>query len=75
MAGVEIDGDGCPPVIPGDRDRDGDVDLADWLGLQNCFVGSGGVIGESCRTYDADHDGDVDLADLVAFQAWFTGAR
>ena len=61
---------GCTPP---DFDCDGDVDLADYLVLQQGFSGPG-VPTPDPRT-DLDHDGDTDLADLVTFQAAFTGAR
>ena len=56
-----------------DFDCDGDVDLADYLVMQQGFSGSG-VPTLDLRT-DLDGDGDTDLADLLAFQVAFTGAR
>jgi hypothetical protein len=41
IAGVEVDEVGCPPLIPGDFDRDGDVDLDDFAIFVGCFVGAG----------------------------------
>ena len=55
-------------VTPGDLDGDGDVDVADYLLLVDCFVGpfvSGGA--------DRDGDGDVDLADYAAWDPCLTG--
>ncbi len=53
-----------------DPDGDGDVDVTDLQGLQNCFSGEKGAEGflppsESCLTrYDFDRDGDVDQFEL-----------
>ena len=59
--------------LPGDFDRDGDSDLADFLRLQAMFaeIRQPSV---QCPRCDLDGDDDVDLADLVAFQAGFTGS-
>ena len=57
---------------PGDFDGDGDVDLADYLVMQQGFSGSG-VPTPDLRT-DLDGDGDNDLTDLILFQSAFTGA-
>ena len=63
-------------VEPGDCDQDGDVDLADFLVFQECFMGSGsGAAMPGCGCSDFDGDGDVDLGDLITFQAHFTGTR
>ena len=60
--------------IVGDFDRDGDVDLADYLWILHCLTGPGRPI-EGCRSADFDLDGDVDLADLLTFQGAFTGPQ
>ena len=59
----------------GDADGDGDVDLADYLQLVECFSGTATPIASDCDVFDFDGDGNVGLADLVAFQAAFTGTR
>lgn len=62
--------DGC---MIGDANSDGDLDLADVGGLQNCFSGDSTQPGyvppsDTCRlAYDFDDDGDVDLADFLAY--------
>ena len=62
--------------MPGDADDDGDVDLADYLGFELCFTGSGTELRDfECYIFDLDFDGDVDLPDLLGLQAAFTGAR
>ena len=40
IPGVEVDRFGCPPIIPGDLDRDGDVDQSDFGLMQRCFSGA-----------------------------------
>jgi probable HAF family extracellular repeat protein len=54
------------PLVDGDLDYDGDVDLADLAQLLSNYGTTGGA------TYadgDLDEDGDVDLADLAALLA------
>ena len=63
------------PPLPGDFDRDGDVDLADFLLSAQCFAESEQPLTEHCLVADLDWDGDVDLADVILLQAGFTGAR
>ena len=58
---------------PADFDRDGDVDLADWLVFDAGFSGSA-VPTPDLRT-DLDGDGDTDLSDLLILQAAFTGSQ
>ena len=48
IAGVEVDEVGCPPLIPGDLDRDGDVDLDDFAIFVGCFVGAGTPADPDC---------------------------
>jgi hypothetical protein len=58
----------------GDTDRDGDVDLADFLTFQGCFNGPNrSPANEGCGKLDFDRDTDVDLADFLTFQACFNG--
>ena len=67
--------------LPADTDDDGDVDLADYLFVAECFRGPGVPVdggrprGGGPNSSLADLDGDADLSDLLAFQAAFTGAR
>lgn len=57
--------DGEPQFLPGDLDRDGDVDLGDLSALLAAFgSGPGG---------DVDGDGDTDLADLSVLLTSFGG--
>ncbi len=62
------------PETPGDLDRDGDVDLADFASFQYCFSGPNQALREpGCAVADSDADNDVDLADFAAFQTCFNG--
>ncbi|HOW74023.1 MAG TPA: right-handed parallel beta-helix repeat-containing protein [Phycisphaerae bacterium] len=65
------------PVIPGDFDRDGDVDPDDFLVFQACV--SGPAIPHdgtrTCQTADFDKDGDVDQSDFGLFQRCWSGAN
>jgi probable HAF family extracellular repeat protein len=40
VLGTTVDRVGCPPLTPGDFDRDGDVDLADYAIWQRCMSGA-----------------------------------
>ncbi len=55
-----------PPPIPGDIDLDGDIDLFDVSGQQNCFGQS--PPSEDCATFDIDGDDDIDLIDYATFR-------
>jgi len=57
-----------PVVLWGDVNQDGDIDLADFAGVQQCF----GSYPAECQHFDADYDGDVDFND---FQTWRDGYR
>jgi len=39
IPGIEVDEVGCPPLVPGDFDRDGDVDQEDFGIFQRCSSG------------------------------------
>ena len=64
-------------VSPADVDRDGDVDLADFLVFIRLFTGADVGYGDDpdAQRADIDADGDIDLADMIALQTLFTGAR
>ena len=56
------------PVLPGDADGDGDVDLDDFVALKNSFGTSGNA---TWAMGDFDGDGDVDLDDFVILKTNF----
>ncbi|RJP40679.1 MAG: hypothetical protein C4547_02440 [Phycisphaerales bacterium] len=58
----------------GDGDDDGDVDLVDVSGFQDCYSGSGGGVGPQCEPFDLDGDKDIDLRDWAALATNMTGA-
>ena len=62
-------------TVPGDADHDGDVDIADFMAMMECFGGSNVQVGDDCSAFDFDGDGDIDLSDQVALQSAFTGSR
>lgn len=76
ISGSPVDGDGCPPSIPGDFDRDGDVDGDDLLVSASCRTGSGIPVANAalCAKADFDHDQDVDQDDFGSFQRCYSGA-
>ena len=69
----DIDPDvGCyestaPPVIPGDADRDGDVDLEDFVVLKKNF----GATNATWSMGDFDGNGSVSLQDFVVLKQNF----
>ena len=46
IPGIAVDDRGCPPVIPGDFDRDGDVDATDRRVSRELLVGTGHTAGD-----------------------------
>ncbi|HUU83202.1 MAG TPA: hypothetical protein VM243_06825, partial [Phycisphaerae bacterium] len=68
-------GDGGPAPGPYyfDADEDGDVDLADYVDFNACFLGPGADLGSICDLHDWQGDFDVDAADHAAFQYCFSG--
>ncbi len=75
VPGASVDTDGCPPVIPGDFNRDGDVDGDDLGVFESCA--SGPAVPHSglphCQSIDSDRDNDVDQSDFAAFQRCISG--
>ncbi|MCP4594003.1 MAG: exo-alpha-sialidase [bacterium] len=62
----------CVPVIDGDQDCDGDVDLYDFFVFQDCFTTTGPVASQ-CGNLDFDDDDNVDLDDYAVFQGSLNG--
>ena len=75
IPGSPVDGNGCPPVIPGDFDRDGDVDPADYTVFETCASGPDVPYAVDCGYADLDSNGDVDQDDFGLFQVCMTGAN
>lgn len=76
IPGAVVDAEGCPPVIPADLDRDGDVDQTDFGLLQACLTGPGQIQDDpDCGAAHLDDDDDVDLNDFGIFQACMSGAN
>jgi hypothetical protein len=80
ITGVTVDDVGCPPSVPADFDRDGDVDGQDLGHFMVCATGasvSGPPAGCSEQTFgaaDADADADVDADDFGEFQRCYSGS-
>ena len=74
IAGSPVDGQGCPPLIFGDLDRDGDVDASDYGEFGACIAGPGIPHdgSQTCQDADADDDNHVDLEDFSGFQRCYS---
>jgi hypothetical protein len=76
IAGVQVDAAGCPPKVPGDLDRDGDVDQKDFGLFQVCLSGPGVVQADSaCAGARLDGDDDVDADDFTIFRRCMGGSN
>jgi len=76
IPGSTVDSNGCPPLIPGDFDRDGDVDLADFAHFRACALGPAlPQTNPTCADAKFDADDDVDLDDFGVFQRCYSGAN
>ncbi|MEK6676620.1 MAG: peptidoglycan DD-metalloendopeptidase family protein [Planctomycetota bacterium] len=76
IPGIPVDTNGCPPVIAGDVNSDGDVDLMDFAGLPACLSGPGMPHGDiGCVGFDGNKDLHVDLRDFAQFQECFGGTN
>lgn len=73
VPGAMVDVNGCPPLIPGDFDHDGDVDEADVAAFQLCTSGPTIPLMSGCSDKDFDHDGDVDGEDFAVPQRCASG--
>ena len=61
------------PIVAGDCDADGSVNLFDFGEFDKCENGpGGGLVEPRCACFDFDNDNDVDLLDFGGFQAAFT---
>ena len=81
IPGESVDSSGCPPLIPFDFDRDGDVDTDDLKVLSACYTGPAilgppsGCTPDAFHVADRDHDGDVDQSDFGLFQRCWSGRQ
>jgi len=73
IPGVTVDSMGCPALIRGDFDRDGDVDRNDFTAFESCASGPGVPCASGCENQDFDSDNDVDQADFAIFQRCYSG--
>jgi hypothetical protein len=64
---------GGDPHPPFDFTRDGDIDLVDFAGFQQCFTGPNpaGPLSLNCLRMNADSDCDVDIDDFDMFTMYF----
>ncbi len=58
--------------VCGDQDTDGDLDLADFAGMQACW-GQAASPGDACDVFDFDAGGQIGAEDFAAFAPRLTG--
>ena len=74
VPGVPVDATGCSTLnVPGDLDRDGDVDSNDVHLFENCYLGPQIPRAQACGDRDFDADGDVDQTDFGVMQRCYSG--
>ena len=61
------------PVLAGDYDDDGDIDMTDYAEFSDCLTGPEGGTLPGCAGFDFAEDVDVDLTDFALFQEYYTG--
>ena len=62
------------PVVTGDCNADGTVNLFDYEPFQACVTGpGGGPVSLDCACFDFNDDDDVDMLDFGSLQTTFTG--
>ncbi len=63
------------PVVPGDGNGDGVVDLVDYEVFEPCLAGpADGPLSPECACFDLDRNGTVDLIDFGLFEVAFSGS-
>jgi hypothetical protein len=72
VTGQVVDGAYNLPPSFGDYDGDGDRDLADFAGFQECYGGLKAP-DDPCAVFDADDDFDVDTDDFAVLRQLWTG--
>jgi hypothetical protein len=74
IPGATVDAAGCPPLVPGDFERDGDVDDVDLQHFKDCMTGEAIAQEQTnCANAKLDGDDDVDLSDFGIFQWCLSG--
>ncbi len=73
VPGASVDANGCPPIIFGDFNRDGDVDMEDLNVFAACASGPSVPYTGGCVKSDFDEDADVDQSDFGVFQRCWSG--
>jgi len=75
VPGSPVDAAGCPPLIPGDYTRDGDVDADDLTVFEACASGPEIPYTNACAKADFAADAAVDQDDFGIFQRCCSGAN
>ncbi len=75
ISGAPVDAQGCPALVRGDFDRDGDVDATDWSHFAGCVTGPEAACASPCCNADFDTDADVDQSDYAVLQRCLSGTN
>jgi hypothetical protein len=70
---ASVDASGCAITVPGDADRDGDVDASDIAAMRLCATRAYVPRSTNCAIFDIDNDNDVDGSDFGKVQRCFSG--
>ncbi len=57
----------CCPLVYGDDNKDGSVDMDDFGVLQRCITTGGGVMNPACRCFDFDGSNSITASDVQHF--------
>lgn len=57
----------CCPLVYGDTDQDGDVDMVDFAKLQTCLTLGGGSVSDDCSCLDSDGANGINSDDVLKF--------
>ncbi len=73
--GYQLAGGFWFPIVAGDCQQDGDVDLSDYGPFTDCIAGpEQGPPAPACICYDVNRNGSVEMTDFAIIQANHTGS-
>ena len=73
--GYQLSGGFWFPIVAGDCEEDGDLDLSDYAPFTDCITGpEQGPPDPACLCYDVNRNGAVEMTDFAAIQVNHTGS-